>query len=153
MHNHSMPTDVGYAPSRLSLVRCPLPLKVLTHKAMPLANPVQCPHTRLYLITQIKPQDLMLFMPKVQIWTCVGTYDLPLQQSHWKATSYSHLACLIPRGSEAHKETSTSIKQERCSWGTCRVNLPGKLSFPSKAASCKHRVKKVKLLSSLVVLE
>lgn len=95
-----------------SLVRCPLPLKVLTHKAVPLANPVQHPHTRLYLITQIKPWDVMLIMPKAQIWACVGTYDLLFQQSHWKATSYSHLACLIPRGSEAHEEHQYLNKTE-----------------------------------------
>lgn len=136
LHNRSLPADVGLAPSKPSPVRCPLPLKVLTHQAVPLANPVQRPHTRLYLITQVKTRVLMLFIPKVQIWGCVGTGDLPLHQSHWKATYHRHSAASYPE--EHMRNTSTPIEQERFSWEICKVNLPVKLSVPPKAVSCKH---------------
>lgn len=38
-----------------NLTRCPLPLEVLPHQAVPLANPVPC-HSRLCQITLIKPR-------------------------------------------------------------------------------------------------
>lgn len=68
---------------------------------------------------------LLLLMPEVQSWTCVGTVgtqDLPLQQPPQKATSYSHLPSSQP-GDQEHQHSCTAAqpqtpvpgKQERCS--------------------------------------
>lgn len=102
LRNHSLPADVVLAPSKPSLVRCPLPLKVLTHQAVPLANPVQRPHTRLYLITQVKPRVFNVIRAKsADLGMCGHRRPAPSTVS-LEGNISQPLGCVIPRG--AHEE-------------------------------------------------
>lgn len=133
LHNPSLPADVGYCSFQAPSSQVSPPTSSVDTQSCASCRSSSVSTHQLYLITQIKPQDLMLFMPKEQIRACVGTYDCN------KLTGKQHLAATwhasYPMDHKHMRNTSTSIKQERFSWGTCRMNLPGNLLVPSKAAS------------------